>query len=176
MCVSSLAAADGAVSRGIQYAQAGDVRLLMDSSVPSGRGPFPAVIVVHGGGWVAGDRRLSVDPLFAPLTGAGIAWFSISYRLANMAAFGAGIEDVRQAVLHVRANASKYNIDPNRIALVGESAGAHLASMAALSPALKGIVKGVVALYSPSDLVALARTSEQVPADVRRAVQPSVTT
>lgn len=159
-------------NRGVEYGEAGGLRLLMDYQLPAGKGPFPALVVVHGGGWIGGDRRSNVEPLFAPMTQAGMAWFSISYRLANDAAlFGAAITDVVQAVEHVRVHAAEYNIDPSRIALVGESAGAQLASMAALSPQLKGMVKGVVALYSPSDLVTLAKTSDRIPPQWRKAVE-----
>lgn len=160
--------------RGIEYGQAGGARLLLDAYVPRGTGPVPAVIIVHGGGWVGGDRRHSVEPLFQPIADAGFAWFSISYRLANQVAmFGAAIQDVEDAVLYIRSHSAEYRVDPDRIALLGESAGAQLASMAALAPALKGTVKGVVALYSPSDLVALARTSDRVPSELRRAVEGS---
>lgn len=144
----------------------------MDFRIPPGRGPFPAVVLVHGGGWITGDRRANVEPLFEPLTNAGFAWFSISYRLASdVAVFGAAIEDVEQAVQFIRTHAAEYSIDPSRLALAGESAGGQLASMAALSPKLKGAVKGVVALYSQSDLVTLAKTSNHVPSELRRAVE-----
>lgn len=169
-----LDASAGEVRRGIEYGQAGETRLLMDVHVPDGKGPFAAVVIVHGGGWIAGDRRLNVEPLFAPLAEAGMVWFSISYRMATDGGiFGAAIGDVEQAVLFVRNHAPEYGVDPERIALVGESAGAQLASMAALAPSLKGMVKGVVALYSPSDLVTLARTSDHVPPELRRAIENS---
>lgn len=172
MTASTIYAAAGKVRRGIEYGQAGGASLQMDAYTPDGPGPFPTVIIVHGGGWISGDRRYSVEPLFRPLEEAGIAWFSISYRLANnMGVFGAAIQDVQDAVLFVRSHAAQYNIDPDRIVILGESAGAQLASMAALSPALKGMVKGVVALYSPSDLVTLAKTSNRVPSELRRAVE-----
>ncbi len=172
MTTTTLLAAAGATRRGIEYGVAGKTRLLMDSCVPPGQGPFPAVIIVHGGAWITGDRRLSVEPLFHPLSEAGFAWFSISYRLANEAMmFGAAIQDVEAAVLYVRSHAAEYDVDPGRIALAGESAGAQLASMAALSPELKDMVQGVVALYSPSDLVTLAKTSNRVPPELRRAVE-----
>jgi acetyl esterase len=67
-----------------------------------------------------------------------------------------GIEDVQQAVEFVRMNAARFHVDPNRIVLIGESAGAQLASMAALRGAP---VKAVVAFYCPSDLAALVRRS-----------------
>jgi acetyl esterase len=172
MSTSFLHAAGLNVRRGIEYGRVGDSRLLMDSYVPEARGPFPAVVIVHGGGWVRGDRHTNVEPLFRPIADAGYAWFSISYRLAGeMGIFGAAIQDVEQAVQYIRSHAAEYRVDPNRLALVGESAGAQLASMAALSPSLQGAVKGVVAIYSPSDLVSLAKTSQYVPADLRKAVE-----
>src|SRR6476469_5718544 len=66
----------------VEYATPDGISLRLDAAIPAGRGPFPAAILVHGGGWVRGDRRLEVAPLFQPLTEAGIAWFSISYRFA----------------------------------------------------------------------------------------------
>src|SRR5258706_8103080 len=81
-------------SRNIEYGRADGQSLQLDAFVPEGVTPFPAAILVHGGGWVAGDRYLSVEPLFRPLLDAGIACFSISYRLAGqMSIFGAAVED-----------------------------------------------------------------------------------
>jgi acetyl esterase/lipase len=141
---------------------------------------------VHGGAWVTGDRRASVQPLFAPLAASGFAWFSISYRLANMLDSSAlsaaltsamqisgSIEDVRQAVAFVKAHAGEYHVDPARIALMGESAGAQLASMAALRPAANGSVQAVVAFYSPSVLVRLVQSPGPVPEPVRQALHGS---
>jgi acetyl esterase len=163
--------AQAELRQNIEYGRAGNVSLRLDASVPPGPGPFPAAIIVHGGGWVSGDRHYSVQPLFRPLTDAGFAWFSISYRLAeNAAFFGQAVGDVEQAIRYVRAHASEYNVDPARIALVGESAGAQLASMAALGREGRNI-KAVVSLYGPSDLVTLARTSKQIPESLRRSVQ-----
>ena len=57
----------------IEFAKAGDVSLTLDASIPEGPGPFPAVIIVHGGGWRNGDKQTFVKPLFEPLTKAGFA-------------------------------------------------------------------------------------------------------
>src|SRR5215218_4889855 len=115
------------VQHDIEYGRVAGGPLLMDVSVPEGKGPFPAVIIVHGGGWIGGDRQFSVQPLFSPLGQAGFAWFSISYRLAtDLLQFGVAVEDVQTAIGFVRQNAAKYNVDPQRIAVLGESAGAHL--------------------------------------------------
>jgi len=158
----------------IEYGRIGDISLQMDSHIPEGKGPFPAIILVHGGAWVRGDREWNVQPLFRPLEDAKFAWFSISYRLANdIMTFGSAVQDVQTAVRFVRSHAGEFNIDPSRIALVGESAGAQLASMAALSAGPEEKVNAVVALYSPADLVALARSSPMVPEGIRRAIEGS---
>jgi acetyl esterase len=152
----------------IEYAQANGAALFLDANIPEGQGPFPAAIIVHGGGWVRGDRMVDPGPLFAPLARAGIAWFSIDYRLSNdVSQFGAAIEDVENAIRFVKAHAREYRIDPERIALIGESAGGQLAAMAALDPAPGTQVMAVVALYAPTDLVKLAKTSEFVPKQIR---------
>jgi acetyl esterase/lipase len=156
----------------IEYGQAGDLSLRMDAHIPEGDGPFAAVIIVHGGGWIAGDRKINVQPLFEPLSNAGFAWFSISYRLAkDFTQFGTAVQDIEQALEHVRTHAADYKIDEQRIALVGESAGAHLAAMAALEGASADSIKAVVAFYGPSDLAALARTSDKIPQGIRDAVR-----
>lgn len=161
--------------RDIEYMRVGDTRLAMDAAVPQSGPPVPAVIVVHGGGWVRGDRALDVAPLLPPLADAGFAWFSISYRLMNndMTQFGAAIDDVKAAIRFVKAHAAQYHVDPDRIALVGESAGGQLAAMAALTGAPDLRVRGVVALYAPTDLVTLAKTSNRVPDWVRQNLQGS---
>lgn len=158
----------GGALHNIEYAQANGAALFLDADIPDGSGPFPAAIIVHGGGWVRGDRTVDVVPLFAPLSRAGIAWFSIDYRLSSdISQFGAAIEDVENAIRFVKAHAKEYRINPDRIALIGESAGGQLAAMAALDPAPGTEVMAVVALYAPTDLVKLAKTSEFVPKQVR---------
>jgi alpha-L-fucosidase 2 len=162
----------GAEFRDIEYGRAGNVSLRMDAQIPSGGGPHPAAILVHGGGWIRGDREWNVQPLFTPLADARIAWFSISYRLAtDISDFGLAVADVRQAVRHLHENARRYNIDPGRIALIGESAGAHLSALAALAD--PKWVAAVVSLYGPNDLELLARTSPVVPAQIRAALEAS---
>src|SRR3954449_844182 len=174
LCAAGVAAAGGTIEvrRDIEYARVGDMRLALDAGLPQTAGACPAVIVVHGGGWVRGDRALDVAPLLQPLSDAGFAWFSISYRLMNdVTQFGAGVEDVEAAIRFVKAHAAEYRIDPNRIALVGESAGGQLAAMAALNDDPATRVKAVVALYAPTDLAGIARTSKQVPQWIRDNLQ-----
>jgi len=71
----------------------------------------------------------------------------------------------------VKDHAGEYRVNPNKIALLGESAGGQLASMAALRPGMDASVQGVVAFYTPSDLATLARTSAMIPDGVRDAVK-----
>ena len=157
---------------GVEYANRNGLSLQFDACIPSGEAPFAAVIIVHGGAWVRGDRRVEVAPIFGPLTEAGIAWFSISYRFAtDPMQFGIAIRDVEDAVRFVKAHAAEYRIDPTRIALIGESAGGQLAAMAALNNSSELKVKGVVALYTPTDLVALAANSPMVPASIQAALR-----
>ena len=157
--------------RNIEYARAGDISLRMDASIPETAAKVPGVVIVHGGGWVRGNREIDVAPLFKPLTDAGFAWFSIDYRLAtDITQFGAGIDDVEQAVRFVKSHAAKFNVDPDKLALIGESAGGQLAAMAALR-AGPGFVKTIVALYTPTDLVTLVKNSDYIPARIRQSVQ-----
>jgi alpha-L-fucosidase 2 len=169
----------------VEYSQASGQSLRMDASIPDGPGPYPAAIIVHGGAWVTGDKQRSVRPLFKPLADGGVAWFSINYRLARgsdpaslitlegLAALSSASDDVRNAVEYVRSHAEEWNIDPARIVLIGESAGAHLASMAALKASPGERVKAVVAFYSPSDLVKLIDSNPRIPEILRRAVKGS---
>jgi acetyl esterase/lipase len=81
------AAATAAVQTDIEYGRADGVSLKLDAAVPDGVGPFPAVILVHGGGWTGGDKsggpkKGYMAPMHEPLSAAGFAWFSINYRLA----------------------------------------------------------------------------------------------
>jgi acetyl esterase len=153
----------------IEFARAASIPLYMDAVIPDGPGPFPAAIVVHGGGWVRGDRRTDVAPLFPPLEQARIAWFSIDYRLStDVMQFGSAVADVESAISFVKVHAAEYRIDPDRLALIGESAGGQLAAMAALkTPG----VKAVVGLYTPTDLVALATNSAFVPQQIRESLR-----
>jgi len=164
----------------IEYGQAGKVTLRLDAHIPDGTGPFPAAILVHGGAWVAGDRINNVRPLLKPLSDAGFAWFSISYRLAADVAknpvgaamqLGTAQSDVRRAVAFVKEHAQEYRVNQNKIVLIGESAGGQLAAMAGLRPDPDNAVQGVVAFYTPSDLATLVRTTSMIPDNVRDAVK-----
>ncbi|HKT12477.1 MAG TPA: alpha/beta hydrolase fold domain-containing protein [Terriglobia bacterium] len=131
----------------IPYSRPGGRPLLMDAYVPTGEGPFPAVIIAHGGGWEAGDKITYVSPVFAPLARAGFAWFSIDYRLTPYFHIPDQLEDIRNAVRFVRQHAEWFHVDPNRIALLGESASGHLVAQLASMPCPGCKVQAVVSFY-----------------------------
>ena len=99
----------------------------------SARADRPAILAIHGGAWRGGDKAWG-EQFAAELCPFGYVVFSINYRLSSEpnATWPAQIEDVQNALKYIRANASRYRIDPNRIASLGMSAGGHLATMVAL--------------------------------------------
>src|SRR2546428_4160110 len=120
------------VDSGIQYANPKGQPQLLDAYVPAGHGPFPTVILVHGGGWEYGDRSNMAD-IAKYLAVHGFVAFTIDYRLANPKRvynpYPAAVEDVQTAIRWVRQHAADYGADPARLGLLGSSAGAHLLSL-----------------------------------------------
>jgi acetyl esterase/lipase len=108
-------------------------RLSMDIARPTGGGLHPAVIAIHGGGFTAGDRS-SFSEMILRLAEHGYVAVAIDYRLAPSAQFPSALQDVKAAVRFLRANAAKYAIDPDRIGVIGDSAGATLALLLAFTP------------------------------------------
>src|SRR4051812_15776377 len=107
----------------IEFAKVGGEPLTLDAYVPEGPGPFPTCILVHGGGFIRGDKQTFITPIFAPLAKAGFTWFTINHRLAPKHRWPACADDVATAIRWVRKHASEYKVDPQRIAIIGESAG-----------------------------------------------------
>ena len=153
-------AARAELKTNIVFATVGGTNLTLDAFVPAGEGLFPACILVHGGGWTKGDKTTFIKPLFEPLGQAGFAWFSINYRLAPQHRFPACIEDVETAIRWVKAHAAEYKADPQRIALIGESAGGHLVSLAGVRAQADTRVAAVVPFYAPHDLEARIKQSQ----------------
>ncbi len=143
----------GRLQTDIVYGQAGGEDLKLDVFVPDGRGPFGVVVYVHGGGWSVGDKSKDQEPLDI-LSTAECVWFSIDYRLAPAHRWPACLEDVYTAVRWVKKHAPEYKGDPQRIALVGYSAGGHLVCTAAIRAQEDTRVQAVIGLAPPIDMVA----------------------
>ncbi len=156
-----------ALTQDIEYANVGGVSLRLDAFVPDGPGPFPAVIMVHGGGWNSGDKsggrtKGYMAPMDDSLSRAGFVWFEINYRLTPKFLYPACIDDVETAIRWVKAHAAEYHLDPSRIALAGESSGGHLVDLAAARADKSTRVAAVVSFYGAYDLVYQAKAK---PAD-----------
>jgi alpha-L-fucosidase 2 len=123
--------------------------LKLDAYVPAGRGPHPAVIIAHGGGWEAGDRVTYATPVFAPLARAGFAWFSIDYRLTPQVRHAEQLDDLREAIRFVHRNATRFKVNPARIALLGESASGQMVTQLATEAPPE--IAAVVSFYGVYD-------------------------
>lgn len=110
----------------------GDRDLHVDVFSPKKPGKYPALIMVHGGGWRSGDKTLQI-PMAQKLAAKGIVTICVEYQLSMEAKYPAAVYNIKSAVRWVRANAEKYGIDPNKIAISGCSAGGQLAMLVGLT-------------------------------------------
>lgn len=161
------------VEKGIVYSTAGGEKLQLDMAAPVEGGPYPAVLLLHGGGWTVGSRtelsRSGRDASGKPtpsmieiVAAHGYVAVTASYRLAPKFKFPAQIDDARTAVRFLRANAKKYNVNPKKIAAGGFSAGGHLSLLLGLAdknsfedkeyPDESSKVQCVVDFFGPTDL------------------------
>jgi pectinesterase len=136
----------------IEYGEASGEKLVLDAHIPEGEGKFPVVLIVHGGGWMSGDREKDIVPVFAP-SATNFTWFTIFYRLAPTNHWPACYEDVQTAIRWVKKHAPEYKGDPNRIALLGYSAGGHLVTLAGTRAESDTRVQAVASFAPPTDLV-----------------------
>jgi len=166
MITVPLAAPAGAAQGGVTvkhdvtYRTADGEQLGLDVYQPAKKGTSrPAVVVVHGGGWTAGDKSWFAQQS-NQLAERGFVAFSVNYRLAPAHPYPAAVEDVEAAVEWVRKHAKAYGVDPKRIGALGGSAGGHLVGLLATDG--KGSLKAghrvaaVVSWSGPMDLVSLA--------------------
>jgi pectinesterase len=145
----------------VEYGKVGTESLRLDAHVPDGPGPFPIVLVVHGGGWSSGDKADWTAPFLDLLTKAGdFTWFSINYRPAPAHRWPACLEDVQTAVRWVKTHAKEFKGDSDRLALLGYSAGGHLVCQAAVLAQDDTRVQAVVGFAPPTDHVADSQRRE----------------
>ncbi|MBY0373965.1 MAG: alpha/beta hydrolase [Bryobacteraceae bacterium] len=118
----------------------------------------PAVIFIHGGGWVGGAKENVVQNFCARYLDKGFVVFNVEYRLAKVALAPAAVTDVLKAAEWVRRNANKYGVDDRKIVVSGDSAGGHLSLMVGMTPKNAGIgpsgrVGAVVNFYGITDVL-----------------------
>lgn len=150
-----LAAPDLVVTRDIPFAKVDGIALAMDTYLPksSGQEALPTVVWVHGGGFVSGDKQSYAQPLMEPLFRAGFAMVSVNYRLAPKSPFPACVDDVETALGFIKAHAKEWNIDPQRLVLMGDSAGGLIVSVVGGRAKPQNRVAAVVSLYGEHDLI-----------------------
>jgi acetyl esterase/lipase len=164
--------ADTKVYGNIAYANDTSRFHLLDIYLPAHTGKaLPLVIWIHGGAWMLNDKYADMGYMkntIHALLDSGYALASIDYRYSTVAAFPAQAQDCNQAIQFLYDHAEQYRLDKNRFALIGFSAGGHLASLIGLSannavkafypenktPSFK--IKTVLDFYGPSDFVILA--------------------
>ena len=148
----------------IVYTKAGGAELKLDLAAPAqGDGPFPAVLVIHGGAWRAGNKK-DVGLVLNEFAKRGYVAVSPQYRFCPQIVFPAQVHDVKAAVRWMKSHAKERKIDPERIGATGFSAGGHLALMLGVTGPADGLegdvspgapdtsIKAVVNYFGPSDL------------------------
>jgi len=137
------------IVRAVKFAAPDGLPLVLDIYRPVGEGPFPVLVQVHGGAWQRGGR--SDNETFARYFAShGYVVFAIEYRHAPRFPWPAALEDTRAALTWIEAQCVTFGGDPARIAVIGRSAGAHLAMLAAYAGQAR--VAAVVNYYGPADL------------------------
>lgn len=160
---------DAVVSYGTDSLQVGELRL------PKGQGPFPLVVVIHGGCWTRGfATRRNTAAVASALVDDGMATWNVEYRQAGDPGGGwpNSYRDIASAVDHARTLATRYPIDTSHVVVIGHSAGAHLALWAAARHTLpaSSVVRGdnplrvhaAVAIDGPGDLAGLVGRDAEI--------------
>ena len=141
---------DARVTRGIPFAKPDGIPLALDVYQPMQPGKFPIVVQVYGGAWQRGDPRSHAN--FAKwLASSGYVVFSIDYRHAPKWKWPTLLNDVDSSLAWIAEHGAEYGGDTSRVVLLGRSAGAHLAMLAAYRPSVLR-ARAVVSYYGPTDL------------------------
>ncbi|MDQ2986414.1 MAG: alpha/beta hydrolase [Armatimonadota bacterium] len=161
----ALVIAPASVDMNVIYGSPGGAPLAMDIYKPTQPGPRPAVVVIHGGGWISGDRK-DMSKFCEQLVENGFVVANVQYRLAPKHKWPAMLDDVQSAVRFLRRNALMYSIDPQRFGSLGASAGGHLALMLGMcdtrdplaSTSQSSKVSAVVNFFGVSDFTKMMPT------------------
>jgi len=168
------------IIKDVEYGQAGKVSLKLDIYRPKKETTnLPAVVWIHGGAWRSGDKFPA--PVAGYLASQGFFTASINYRLSDVASFPAAVQDAKCAVRWLRAHAPEYGVDPNRIGVIGGSAGGHLSLMVGLTDEKAGLepkgcydtissrVQAVVSYFGPTDLTRAVQEASRANSGVLQA-------
>lgn len=162
----------------LTFARPGGKELKLDLARPGeGQGPFPAVVCLHGGGWVGGSRKQMGQTILV-LARRGYVAVAPDYRVAPKDRFPACVEDCKAAVRWLRHRAKQYNIDQGRIGVVGLAAGGHLACLLGVTAPADGLegkenagvssaVQAVVSFSGPTDLSSPGLSKEALAHNLR---------
>jgi len=174
LCVGQ--AAEVKTLRDVTFGKPGGIPVKLDAYLVKSDTPTPVLIFIHGGGWSGGDKRGVPQFVKPPLFDASISIVSINYRLSGQAPYPAQVDDCTRGVQFVRSKAKDWNIDPNRIALIGASAGGHLSLWVGLHDDRKNPdaadpverqssrVSCIVNYFGPTDFGLLAKIEHRHPA------------
>jgi acetyl esterase/lipase len=182
-------AARARATRDVEYARAAGRRLRLDIYQPDALRPVgddgalrPALVQIHGGGWVMGDKRSQGIPLLVHACERGFVGFNVNYRLSPSATFPDHLVDIKRAIAWIREHAAEYRVDPDFVAVTGGSAGGHLAALVALTtedlryqPGFEAAdcsVQACVPVYAALDFT--DRNGSQSPDFVPRFLEPIV--
>jgi len=147
---SVASALDYQIEANIHYGNyAENVLDILQPSAPA-LGNRPGVIVIHGGGWVRGDKESMLDSFCLPFIRQGSVVANVEYRLATAAPAPAAVTDVLQAAQWFQDHAARYKVDPKRIVVTGASAGGHLALMVGMTSSVK--IAGVIDFFGIVDV------------------------
>lgn len=131
---AGIVGADDSINkRDIVYSRVDQSKCTLDFMRPAGQHEVATIVLVHGGAWSGGDKS-GLTKMAADLVAEGFAVANVNYRLSGDATYPAAVHDVKAAVRWVRAQSSRFSLDPERVVGAGFSAGGHLISMLATTP------------------------------------------
>lgn len=176
-CLISLVSAFAETQTDVEYARVDGLPLLLDLHRPSGMKQPPLIVYVHGGAWRAGSKS---DVPIAGLLEHGFAIASVDYRLSTQSRFPAQIHDIKAAIRFLRGKASLFDLNAESIAIIGSSAGGHLAALVGVTNGHKVLegrvgdhldqssdVSAIVSFYGASNLQSILGQSTEFGLTVR---------
>lgn len=159
------------VKQDLPYAGTTNPRQTLDlllPKIPKADKPLPVLVNIHGGGWMAGDKSGGVGSILPLVASGEYAGVTINYRLTDEASWPAQAFDCKAAIRWVRGHATEFHLDPDRIGVIGGSAGGHLVALLGSSGGVESLegelgpfaklssrVTCVVDMYGPADLLAM---------------------